>query len=276
MKAAPTNLGEYMRFFTEPWTRLWLSRRVILVVVRNEIRGRYAGSLLGYSWMVLYPFMFLGVYAAIYLFIFQVQFKGFSNYEYVSFIFCGLLPFLGFTESLALGVPSVVNSMALIRSNVFPIEFVPIKAVISSQVTQIIGSVLLVTSLAFEGRLTSWALLLPVIWILQLLFSIGLVWILSWINVLMRDLQNIIPVLCMILMIGSPIAYTVEMVPSAIKLLFVINPLYYIIVCYQDCLVFGMFPRDSFFVVLLIMAPLTFLVGYRFFIRAKGMIADYV
>ncbi|MFC1574400.1 ABC transporter permease [Candidatus Latescibacterota bacterium] len=117
-----------------------------------------------------------------------------NTYEFVAFIFCGLIPYIGFSEALGAGVPSVVSNSRLIKNTLFPIELIPVKAVLVSQSTQFPGTGLLLIALIVLGKLGPWGLLLPVIWFSQILFSIGLIWILSSLNVYFRDLQSIVPV----------------------------------------------------------------------------------
>jgi homopolymeric O-antigen transport system permease protein len=114
------------------------------------------------------------------------------------------------------------------------------------------------------------------VWMLHVMFLIGLLWILSLVNLVFRDLQNIIGVVVMYLMIASPIGYTPEMVPQKMKLLLTLNPLAHFIVAYQDLVVFGRLPRVSTILVLTTMSIFTFLIGGFFFARAKRTLIDYV
>jgi lipopolysaccharide transport system permease protein len=265
-----------LKFFTVPFHLFWSHRMLILQTTRNEIRSRYAGSVLGLAWLVLYPLLFLSVYALIYLYIFKVRFGLFDSNEYVVLIFCGLIPFLGFSEGLSLGVGSVTSNANLIKNTLFPIELIPVKAVLVTQSTQVVGTALLIVALVLLGKISAWAFLLPVIWLAQILFTIGLVWILSSLNVFLRDLQNMIAVLILMLMMISPIAYTADMVPDALRRYLAINPLYYIIIAYQDCLMLGRFPREGIFWVLILIAGVSFWTGYWFFSRMKRVFADNV
>jgi lipopolysaccharide transport system permease protein len=77
-------------------------------------------------------------------------------------------------------------------------------------------------------------------------------------------------------MMISPIAYTADMVPSSLRPLLGLNPLYYMIVSYQDCLMLGRFPRGEVFWVLLGLGGLSFWVGHWFFGRMKKAFADNV
>lgn len=120
----------------------------------NEVRSRYAGSALGFLWLIIYPLLFLLTYAIVYLFIFKIRFPELSSYEYIIMIFCGLIPFLGFSEGLSLGVVSVVANSNLIKNTLFPIELVPVKSVLVGQATQISATGILIIALGFIGKLS--------------------------------------------------------------------------------------------------------------------------
>lgn len=265
-----------MRFWRAPFALLWNHFDLLRRTTWHDIRGRYAGSVLGLTWLVAYPLLFLGAYALVYLFIFKIRFELFDSNEYVVLIFCGLLPFLGFAEALGLGVGSVTGNANLIKNTLFTIELVPAKAVLASQCTQLVGTLMLLGTLILIQRLTVWSLLFPVIWCFQVMFTIGCIWVLSGLNVYMRDLQHMTAIMTLVLMMVSPIAYTVDMVPVKLRAFLELNPLYYIIVAYQDCLMLGRFPRDYVFVILASMSLISFCGGYWFFTRLKTVFVDNV
>jgi len=265
-----------MKFLAAPFSLFWRHRTLLLQTVRNDIRARFAGSALGLAWLLLYPLLFLGVYALVYVFVFKVRLALFNSNEYVVLIFCGLIPFLGFAEALGTGISSVTSNASLIKNTLFPIQLIPVKAVLTSQCTQVVGTGLLLVVLGLLGKFTLWALLFPLIWLCLILFTMGVVWILSSLNVYLRDLQNVVAVLILMLMMASPIAYTADMVPSGLRLLVGLNPLYYFIVSYQDCLMLGRPPRGWIFLVLLVISVVSFYGGHWFFSRMKRAFVDNV
>jgi lipopolysaccharide transport system permease protein len=274
--ASRTRGGDWTTFLVAPFLILWRHRRLLQMTARNDVRARYAASVFGTSWLFLYPLLFLGAYSLIYIYVFHVRFAMLSSTQYVALIFCGLIPFLGFTEGLSAGVGSVTSSANLLKNTLFPIELIPVKAVLVSQCTQVVGTGLLLIAVASLGKLTWWALLLPLIWAGQIAFSIGLMWILSSLNVFFRDLQNMISVAISLLMMASPIAYSPDMVPSGLRPIVQLNPLYYLIVCYQDCLMAGRFPRDGVLGIWLGLSLAMFCGGCWFFCRLKAVFVDNV
>ncbi len=249
---------------------------LLLRVTRSEITSRFAGSLLGIGWWALNPLLLLAVYATIYLLVLKVQAPNLSKSAYVVLIFTGIVPFLMSSEALLSGVSSVVANKAVLSNTVFPVDLVPIKVVLLSQVTMACGMTVVLIATLPLGRASFALVLFPAIWLLHIVFLVGLVWVLSLVNLVFRDLQNIMGIVTMYLMIASPIGYTPEMVPPSMKLLLTLNPLAHFIVAYQDIVVFGRLPGADQMVTLTVMSLTTFLVGGAFFARAKRTLIDYV
>ncbi|HEV2415047.1 MAG TPA: ABC transporter permease [Candidatus Dormibacteraeota bacterium] len=250
---------------------------LLLRVVRNDLRARYAGSLLGIAWSVITPLLILGIYAAVYLFVFKIQrVAGLSPFQYVMFIFSGLVPFLATGEALSVGTTSVIADKALLTNTVFPIDLVPLKPVLTSQVVMLVGMIVLVSGLGLTGDLHWTVALVPALWLGQILALSGINWVLSLLNVVFRDLQNLISAILMILLVGSPIAYTPSMVPEQLQSLVNLNPFAYYVIGYQKLLVLGELPSPLQAGVIAGLSLGLFTLGSWFFPRAKRVLIDYV
>ena len=258
-----------MSFFYAPVLLLWRHRRLLWRTACSDIRARYAGSALGLVWTALYPLLFLALYTAA-----LSARTGTDAGSRAILIFCGLIPFLGFAESLAGGTASVTSNAHLIKNTLYPIELIPVKSVIVGQCTCVVGTLLLLAGVGYVGKLTWYAPLVVVVWLLQLIMTIGIVWIFASLNTFLRDLQNTVSILILMLMIASPIAYTIDQVPEKMRAILACNPLYYTITSYQDCLYLGRFPRTLW--ILALISAGTFLVGAWFFRRLKMVLADNV
>jgi lipopolysaccharide transport system permease protein len=257
------------RFLVSHWRLLWQ-------VSRNELKARYAGSIFGMGWAVLTPLLLLALYAVVYVLVLQVRVPGLSPVQYVLLIFSGLVPFLMTSEALMGGVSAVIANKSVLSNTVFPIDLVPVKAVLLSQIPMVVGFATIIMALLMSG-LVSWTIgLLLVIWGLHVLGLIGLVWILSLINLVFRDLQSLMGVSLMGLMIASPIGYTPEMVPASLKVLLILNPLAYFVTAYQDVVILGRLPTWWHWLALAGTSVGVFILGGAFFSRAKRVLIDYV
>jgi lipopolysaccharide transport system permease protein len=264
--ASVKHSGQYL---ITHWKLLWR-------VARTDLRARHAGSVFGIAWTVVTPLFLLGVYAAVYLLIFQIRVPGLSSSQYVLLIFSGLVPFLMTSEALLGGVSSVVASKTILSNTVFPVDLLPVKAVLISQVTMMVGLLAVVSATAVIEGLSSRLLLLPAIWALHVLALTGVVWVLSLLNLVFRDLQNLISLLLFVVMVASPIAYTPEMVPASLRPLLILNPFSYFVITYQQVLVLAQWPRWQECAVLVGMSFASFVFGGYFFTRIKRFLLDYV
>lgn len=254
---------------------LFRSRRILYATTLVEIRSRYVGTAFGLSWAVLYPFLFLGLYASVYAFILHVRLQLYTPAQYVIIIFSGLIPFIGFSEVLGISVNSVVGNKHLIKNTMFPIELAPVKSVIASSVSMTVGLAGLLLTLWIRGEFHLTQLLIIPLLSLQLIFSIGVGWLLSALNVFFRDTAQAIGIFVLFLMIVSPIGYTREMIPHQLLALAYANPLFYIIELYRQVLIFGVV-SVRFWAAFTVIAVVSFWIGYEMFRRLKPVFAEYV
>jgi lipopolysaccharide transport system permease protein len=233
------------------------------------------GTTLGLLWPILYPIIFLGLYSLVYIFILGVKIPNYSHFGYVLLIFSGLIPFLGFTEALSTGTSSVITNKNLIKNTLFPVELIPVKAVFNSSITMLVGLVLLLTVLVSKGMVFPSQLMVFVYLILQIIFTIGVVWIFSALNVFFQDFSQLVNILNIVLMLVSPIGYTIDMIPHHLLFLMYPNPLFYMIMLYRCSLIQGVVPM-GILAVFAVMSFLVFTIGYFMFSRLKLVFSDYV
>jgi len=250
-------------------------RKILFAIIKDGLKTRYAGSMLGLFWLILYPLLFLGVYAVIYIFIFKVRLQILNPYEYVLLIFCGLIPFLSFAEALGTGTQSVVGNSQIIRNTLFPIDLMPVRDVFISQAVQVVGLVMLFIISFVLHKLGPMSVFVLLVWFFQIMFTIGLIWIFSSVNVFMRDLGYLVAIINLILMMISPIAYTEEMVPQTLRMFLRFNPLYYLIMLYQKLILFNELDLRKL-VVFGAVSVIVYVAGYHIFSKLKLLFADQV
>ncbi|MFN7098138.1 MAG: ABC transporter permease [Gammaproteobacteria bacterium] len=276
MLAANVRKNTILDFFVQPLMMIYSHYALLIKVVKRDLRSRYIGSFLGLYWSTISPIAMLTAYAVVYIFIFHAKAYGFTSLQYVLFIFSGLVPYLGFADAVSTSLTSIVSNSSLVKNTLFPIELIPVKSVFVSQAGQAAGFFILFLALLATKQLSWYILYLPLIWLIQLIFTIGLMWILSSLNVFFRDLQYAINIILMIMMMLSPISYSISMVPHALKILIMLNPFSYLIVAYQDILVFHKVPDVTIILALLVMSSSLFFIGYYIINRTKVLFAEYV
>jgi lipopolysaccharide transport system permease protein len=194
-----------------------------------EFHRRYAGNVLGILWSPLYALLFLAMYAFVFLFVTPVSGAHYTRYEYVVFIFCGLIPYLGFAEALNTGTASIKANMALLKNTIFPAELIPVRQMFVSMLSLGFSLALLIL-MVLPTRLVGWHLLyLPVPIILLMIVSLAGVWLFSAFATLLPDINQIINLLTLMLLFISPIGYDLATIHGIPRLIALLNPLTYLI-----------------------------------------------
>jgi len=213
------------------------SRRVLWTLTMIECRRKYAGSILGMLWYPLYSMLLLGSYCFLYLVVFRVRYRELGTYEFVLFVFSGLIPYLGFSEAVLSGLGSVKANLSLLRNAVFPIELIPVKHVLAAMVGLCSSLALLIVMILPTSHRGLHLLYLPVPFLSLLLFTIGMVWFLSAVAVVVPDIAQIVNIALLLFMFVSPIGFSIDLVPANARALVLLNPLSYLIESFRFALI---------------------------------------
>lgn len=212
------------------------ARRILASVVWLEFQKKYAGSVLGLLWHPLSAALLLATYSFVYLVVFRARFSEFGRFEYVLFIFSGMVPYLGFSDAVATATPSVKANLALLRNSVFPLELVPIRQLIVSMGGLLISLGILLLMLIGSGNAGLHLLYLPVPLALLFVSLAGLVWFTSATAVLVPDVTYVVNLLLLLFLFISPIGYPLSMVPEAARIWVLLNPLTYLVESFRFAL----------------------------------------
>lgn len=244
--------------------------------IRNDLRSKYAGQILGRWWIVLSPLILLAIYTVVYAYIFRLRPQNMEPMQYVVYIFCGLVPFLSMAESLNSGTNSITSNVSILKNITFPVIIIPIKATIIAHIPLLFSLLAVLIMDGAFSKLSIHLLFLPLIVLLQVIFLCGLSFFLSLLNVVVRDTANLVTYLIMLIMIASPIAYTQDMVPEKLRIFLTLNPFAYFFQMYQDTIALNKSPEPKTFLIAALLAIITFMAGERIFIKARKIVLNYV
>jgi ABC-2 type transport system permease protein len=213
---------------------VYAHRRVLWLLVRRDLKVRYAGSVLGYLWTILDPLMMTGVY----WFVFAVVFhrKGVGEQPYILFLVLGLLSWQWFSATVTDTSRALTSEARLVRSTMLPREIWVLKVVGAKGVEFLFSLPVVAVIMALCGVLPSWGLaLLPLAILLQAVLLTGLGLMLAAATVLVRDLQRVVRIGLRVMFYMSPIIYSVSDVPQAkLRALFALNPMTGIVELYRS------------------------------------------
>ena len=250
-------------------------RRILAATTRVELKKRFAGAVLGMFWTLLNPLIFLLIYLFLMVVIFKMEMSGFSRMGMIAFIFSGLVPFLALMESNTLATAAIKQNIHLVKNVIVPIGLIPVRVAIIAMIGSLIGFALTVTILAFDGTLSTYAFLLPIVILLQLVFMIGMAWLLACLGVLLPDTAYVINTVMIALLFISPIGFRADLIPDSLAFITFLNPAYYIIESYRVVLLDGFAAGWPIVGMFSAISVVMFIIGASFFHRLKGALVDY-
>jgi len=220
---------------------------------------------------LLHPLLLLSINLFVYRVV-LVQLPG-TGSEQRDFVFCAC-PVHWNVGGASAGTPCLKQNMHLVKNVMLPIELVPLRSVLSSLATQMVGLAILFALLAPAGH-ASWKLvLLPLVIMLEVLMLIGIVLVLACIAVALTDVGYFVNLLVMLLMFVSPIGFTRDMVPAPFGILVDANPVTYLVEAYRGVLLAGYPLELRHNCGLRGHTQATITAGAAFFARFKGALVD--
>jgi lipopolysaccharide transport system permease protein len=263
------------------WRPLWeLPRRRELIwsLAKRELLTRYKGSVLGVVWAIVTPVVMIGIFTFIFAGIFGARFgTSSSRWNYALYLFCGLIPWNMFQETLQLSSTTIVNHSNLVKRVVFPLETLPVAQAFSALGNQLFASIaLLLAIVVIEHRLGLTFLWLPILLVPQLLIAIGAGWLLASLGVFLRDIVQGVSLVLMAWMYLTPIIYPESIVPARFSRVIQLNPLTPLIRNYRRIFLENQHPEWSGLLYCSVVALLVFLFGYWWFARTRKNFADLI
>jgi ABC-2 type transport system permease protein len=218
---------------------IWLSRELLIYLVRTEIKVKYKNSVLGLVWSMVAPAMTL----AIYFIVFQIV-LGNHTPNFVIFLFAGLLLWNLFSLGVLTGTGVVVNNAGIVKKVSFPREILSLAAVGSACVFFFFQSIVLVIFMVALHHGPDWAYL-PVLLlalVTGIVLACAIAVLLSAINVYLRDTQHLIEVILTAWFWACPIVYLYQqqigtkLEKKGLTWIYFLNPMVPLILSFQRCI----------------------------------------
>ncbi len=197
-------------------------RDLLYTLTLFRITVRYKQSILGWIWAALQPLAMMMVYTLIFSRMAKVRSEG---VPYPLFVFSGLLPWIFFSSAVSNAVNGLASHAILLTKLHFPREIIPLSYAFAAFVDFLIAGVMLVGLMVYYHTSINWNILyaLPIIALLILLTSAAAIF-LSSIQVRFRDVAAALPVALQIGVFATPVAYSVQSIPSRFQRLYLLNP----------------------------------------------------
>ncbi len=263
-------LGSLATFYERRWLIKYLAQR--------QVARSYQGSYLGLIWALLSPLLMVAMLTVIFSNVLGIRVRevtGDSSLNFGLYLYCGLIPFLAYSQALNQGVNIIRRNSDLVQGVVFPLEILPLTTVLTTLIQNVFGvvavSLVLVT---LEQRLSWTIVLLPLVMVVQLVFTLGLAYLMAVAGTYVPDVRETLKAVVRATFFITPILWPTGRVPEQYSFLVDYNPLAALVEAYRDLILGGQLPDAWGMAYFSIVALVLFVVGFVVFNRAKHNFAD--
>ena len=254
----------------------WRYREFIRGSIRNEFAARFARSRLSGLWLVIHPLAQVAVFAFVLSGVLSAKLPGIDNrFAYALYLMAGMFAWALFSEIVSRSVTVFVDNGSLLKKIVFPRVNLPIIVCGSALVNNILllAAILIVFGLLgqFPGPSILW---LPLLIGLNLGVAVGLGLVLGVLNVFIRDVGQVVPILLQFGFWLTPIVYTREMLPERYQAWFLLNPLVPLVESYHDVMVYDKAPAVPALAACFVLASVSLAFALMLFRRANAEMVD--
>ncbi len=270
---------KYISIFSSFFRNLLKNRGLLWKLSVDDFKSRYASSFLGVAWAFLQPILLLVTM----WFAFQVALGNGDQggFPFILWFAPGLLAWNFFSESINSMTSSIRGYSYLVRKVNFRVSILPIVKMVSAFFVHVGMLFIVVGIMLFYGYgLTIYTLQLFYYLLCMFVLLLGLGWLLSAISLFAPDVVSIVGIVLNMGFWASPIAWNPDLFassPTALAVLRVLNPMFYVIEGYRDTFLGRMWFWERSLtstLVFWVTALLAFLVGSFVFNRLRPQFAD--
>jgi lipopolysaccharide transport system permease protein len=201
---------------------LWKYRDLLWILVQRDIKLIYKQTALGIGWVALQPLITAITLAIIFGRVARLPSDG---TPYLLFVFCGLTPWIYFSQALQRGSNSVVRNSQLVSKVYFPRMLIPLSHTFAALVDFGVMLVMVFIFMAIYGISPTLRLAaLPGFLLLAAITATGMALWFSALSVKYRDCNYALPFFIPIWMYASPVVYPTSIVSGRWQMLFALNP----------------------------------------------------
>lgn len=258
------------------------NKKMILSLVKNDFKVKYAGSYLGITWAFVHPIITIMLYWIVFQYGLRVQIVD-TSVPFAIWLITGLVPWFFISEAISNGNNGFIEYNYLVKKIVFKISIIPMIKVLSALLVHMVFIFFLISVyLIYQygvldiGFPNLYILQLPYYTVCAYIISLGIVYMISSITVFFKDLSQFISIMLQIGMWVTPILWNVAIIPEKYRWIIYINPIHYIIEGYRNALIgklwFWQMPYQSLW--FWFVTSVFFISGILIFKRLKPHFAD--
>jgi len=205
---------------------LWRYRELFWMLAWRNIAVRYRQTFFGVIWALVRPLSTMLAFS--FIFGRMAKLSGISGVPYWMLVFSGVVVWQFFSGMVSGGCGGLVGNRGLVTKVYFPRIIIPVSGIMVCVVDLLLALAVFFAMYAFSCRaVVSWRIaLLPLTLALLVPYALGLVLMLSALNVRYRDFHHVVPFLLQLGLFVSPVGFSGAVVPGVWRIVCYFNPIY--------------------------------------------------
>ncbi len=248
-------------------------RGLVTNLVAKDLKVRYKNSVLGFVWSLLNPLLMTLVFTIVF-----TKLLGQTIEHFPVYVMSGLLAWNWTAASVTAGTQSLIENAPLINKVYFPRILLPVSTIASNFAHYLLAFPVIFIFMGIERmKFSPWLLYIPIIWIVQATFLVGLVLILASLFVYFRDTSVLVEVGITAWFFLTPIFYRVEdIAPDYEQIMYWVNPMASIIAETHTIVYYGGVPDPLFMARTFVQGFVLLVIGVLLFNRVSRSLGEYL
>lgn len=237
--------------------------QLLLYKCYADLKTEAVSTRVGVFWWFIEPLIHMVIYYTVF-----AVFLHHGTDNFVVFILTGLVAWRWFQGSLAQGAVSILGGKALMQQTYISRSFFPSVCLLTNSFKFGLTFIVLLVFIWIYGLAPTKAYaVLPVVLVLQFLWTAACVYFLAAITPFMPDLKVLLGNFLRGLMFFSGIFYDGDRIPEHLQVWFYMNPIASLIKAYRDILIDGVVPEWGNLLIVAIVSLLLLVLGKRLIAR---------
>lgn len=246
---------------------------MIYSMVKRELRGRYQKSVLGFLWSFISPLCQIAVFTIVFTYVFPSNIP-----KYYIYLMTGMIPWQFFTDSISQGACSIIYNADMTKKIYFPREVLTISSVSAKFINLLLSMIVVFGFILFSGiGFSPLVLLLPFVFLIEYMISLGFALFFAAITVYLRDMEYVVNVILMAWIWATPIMYSPDTLMQQyqwIADLLRVNPLTSVMYLFRDILYYHQMPAAIDIILPTVWGIVLMVIGEFVFKRLEGNFAE--
>lgn len=215
----PNNNKTFIVIFSEIWTYRYL----IFTFSMRDLSVKYFQTFLGPIWLILSPLITVGIMTFVFGLMIRIPSDGLP---YLLFYLIAIVSWYAFSNLLNYTMSSMEGNLSLINKVYFPRLVLPLSYGVNVGIDYLVGYFTCIIVCIFYGlNFLGFVVIAPLLFIIQIMWAMGLGLWLAPINAKYRDVKHVVPLFLQIYYFANPILYPTSIAPDWAKWIYDLNPL---------------------------------------------------